>query len=293
MMNLTGGFNMNIALSQNIAKYRKLKKFTQEELAQKLGISFQAVSKWETGQSLPDVSLLPELAYYLDTDINALLGYAHDIRKISIYEEEYRQDAYYWGVVPSKTCYRILELMPPVRPIRLLDVCCGEGRDAVFFAKNGYSVTAFDISESGIEKTKRLADRHSVTVNAFTADLNDFRLDTEFDIIYSTGAFHYIRPEFRDEIVENFKSHTSTSGLNVFNVFVNKPFIAPPPENEPVSIFWKSGVLFTYYTDWLLHEAAEMIFDCDSSGIPHQHCINHMIAERLSNLYSRCIMPVS
>lgn len=272
---------MNSTLSRNIAKYRKLKKYTQEELARRLNISFQAVSKWETGQSLPDVSLLPELAFHLDTDVNALLGYAHDIRKISLYEEEYRRDAYYWGVVPSKTCYRILELMPPVKTVRLLDVCCGEGRDAVFLSKNGYSVTAFDISESGIEKTKRLADLHSVAVNAFTADLNDFRLDTTFDVIYSSGAFHYFKPECRNEIIENYQSHTSQGGLNVFNAFIHKPFIAPPPEDEPVSFFWKSGEMFTYYTDWLLHEAGEMIFDCDSSGIPHRHCIDHMIAEKV------------
>jgi tellurite methyltransferase len=153
--------------------------------------------------------------------------------------------------------------------------------NAVFFAKNGYAVTAFDVAQSGVEKTKRLADRHHVSVNAFRADLNDFRLDTEYDIIFSTGAFHYIRPGFRDEIIENYKSHTSAKGLNAFNVFVNKPFIAPAPENEPVSFAWKSGELFTYYTDWLLHEAGELIFNCDSSGIPHRHCIDHMIAEKV------------
>ena len=272
---------MNNLLDQNISKYRKLRKFTQEELAQKLNISFQAVSKWETGQSQPDTSILPALAHYLGTDINALFGYSYDTKKTTIYEEEYQQDSYYWGVIPSKACYRVLEMMPPVRPVKLLDVGCGEGRDAVFFAKNGYSVTAIDISESGINKTKRLAEHQNAAVNAFRADLNDFRLDTTFDIIYSSGAFHYIRPEFRDEIIENYKTCTSHGGLNFFNVFVEKPFIAPPPENEPVSLFWKSGALMTYYADWHLHEAGETIFNCDSSGIPHRHCINHIVAERI------------
>jgi len=45
---------MNNLLGQNIAKFRKRMKFAQEDLARKLKISFQAVSKWETGQSLPD-----------------------------------------------------------------------------------------------------------------------------------------------------------------------------------------------------------------------------------------------
>lgn len=272
---------MNNMLAQNITKYRKLNKYTQEELAQKLNISFQAVSKWETGQSQPDISILPDMAYHLGTDLNALFGYSYDTRKITIYEEEYRQATYYWGVVPSKACYRVLEMMPPLKPVRLLDIGCGEGRNAVFFARNGYSVTAFDIAESGIEKTKRLAECHNVSVTTIRADMNDFRLDTEFDIIFSCGVMHYIKPEFQSEIIENYQEHTSINGLNVFNVFIRKPFIAPAPENEPLSYAWKSGELFTYYADWLLHEAGETVFDCNSSGIPHRHCINHMIAEKV------------
>lgn len=272
---------MNSILAQNITKYRKLKKYTQEKLAQKLNISFQAVSKWETGQSQPDISVLPDLAYHLGTDINTLFGYSYDTRKITMYENAYRQDSYYWGVVPDKLCYRVLELLPPVKPVRLLDVGCGEGRNAVFFAKNGYCVTALDISESGLEKTKRLADNHNVSVNILRADLNDFRLDIAFDVIFSSGAFHYIRPEYRADITQNYQDHTSEGGMNVFNVFVSKPFIAPAPENEPLSFPWKSGEMFTYYTNWLLHEAGELIFDCGSSGVPHRHCINQMIAERI------------
>ena len=44
--------------------------------------------------------------------------------------------------------------MPPTRPLKVLDIGCGEGKDAVFFARNGYDVTAFDLSKEGIEKGK-------------------------------------------------------------------------------------------------------------------------------------------
>jgi tellurite methyltransferase len=61
----------------------------------------------------------------------------------------------------------------------------------------------------------------------------------------------------------------------------SQAFYPRPAENEPVSFFWKSGEMFTYYTDWLLREAGETIFDCNSSGVHHRHCINHMIAEKI------------
>ena len=49
-------------IGQKIKAARIAKGMTQEELADKLGVSFQAVSKWENAQSAPDISLLPLLA---------------------------------------------------------------------------------------------------------------------------------------------------------------------------------------------------------------------------------------
>ena len=61
-------------LNQNIAHYRKRLGMTQEQLAERLGVSAQSVSKWENGVSNPDISLLPELAAALGVDINTLFA---------------------------------------------------------------------------------------------------------------------------------------------------------------------------------------------------------------------------
>ncbi len=57
-----------------IAKQRKLKELTQEELAEKLGITKNAVSKWERGLCLMDMSLLKPLSEILDVSINEILA---------------------------------------------------------------------------------------------------------------------------------------------------------------------------------------------------------------------------
>ena len=62
-----------------IRKLRESKKLTQEELAQKIHVSSKAVSKWETGQGFPDVSLLEPLAEALDLSVIELLS-GEDIR---------------------------------------------------------------------------------------------------------------------------------------------------------------------------------------------------------------------
>lgn len=64
---------MNETIGNRIQKYRKEKGMTQETLAEKLGVSAQAVSKWETDVSCPDITLLPELCRVLGITSDTLL----------------------------------------------------------------------------------------------------------------------------------------------------------------------------------------------------------------------------
>lgn len=200
----------------------------------------------------------------------------------NIYDEKYDRKEYYWGKKPSLLCYKIMKLMPPDKPLKLLDIGCGEGRNAVFFARNGYDVTAFDSSPKGVEKTQRYADETSAPINVFPADINKFRLKEKFDIIFSTGALHYIPQELRKEIFDNHKLFTNDNGLCAYSVFVTKPFIPTAPDAERTAQKWLSGEILTYYHDWLIQFCHEEIFDCNSAGIPHKHAINRIIARKTS-----------
>ena len=61
-------------LNENIKKFRKSKGLSQEELATKLNVVRQTVSKWENGLSVPDSDMLITLADELDTSVSVLLG---------------------------------------------------------------------------------------------------------------------------------------------------------------------------------------------------------------------------
>ena len=64
---------MNTTLGTRIAALRREKEWKQDELAEKLGVSPQAVSKWENDQTCPDISLLPLLAKILGVSVDELL----------------------------------------------------------------------------------------------------------------------------------------------------------------------------------------------------------------------------
>lgn len=60
-------------IGQFIKKIREENKLTQKELADKLGVTFQAVSKWENGKNVPDISILKEMSKMFNVDIDEIL----------------------------------------------------------------------------------------------------------------------------------------------------------------------------------------------------------------------------
>lgn len=76
---------MEITLGKRIAEHRKRLGLTQDALAEKLGITAQAVSKWENDQSCPDIAMLPKLAEIFGISIDELLGRE---AKASVHEAE-------------------------------------------------------------------------------------------------------------------------------------------------------------------------------------------------------------
>ena len=61
-------------LNENLKALRKNKGFTQDELASRLNVVRQTVSKWEKGYSVPDAEMLEKIAEIFDTDVSQLLG---------------------------------------------------------------------------------------------------------------------------------------------------------------------------------------------------------------------------
>lgn len=80
---------MNETIGNRIAKFRKAKGLTQEELASVLGVSSQAVSKWENDASCPDISLLPQLCKVLGITADELLTGRND--EVKLVPVEYRK----------------------------------------------------------------------------------------------------------------------------------------------------------------------------------------------------------
>lgn len=72
-------------IGQFIKKIRQDNKLTQKELADKLGVTYQAVSKWENGKNVPDISIIKEMSKMFNVDIDEILDGEKKDKKKSIY----------------------------------------------------------------------------------------------------------------------------------------------------------------------------------------------------------------
>ena len=103
-------FNMQ-KIGRKISELRKDKNMTQMELADQMGISFQAVSNWERGNSMPDISKLPELAEVLNVSLDELLG------KKTILVEAAINDSIEEVITNCDACAEeISEILPILKP---------------------------------------------------------------------------------------------------------------------------------------------------------------------------------
>ena len=82
---------MKIRIAENIKELRKQHSFTQEQLAEALGVTVGAVYKWESGQSVPEVKLIMELADLFEISVDALLGYSRQNMNIETIIERIKQ----------------------------------------------------------------------------------------------------------------------------------------------------------------------------------------------------------
>ena len=83
---------MDMTIGKRIALLRKEKGMTQEDLASAMGVSPQAVSKWENDQTCPDISALPKLSKLLGVTVDELLEGKQELPAVRVLPPEQRKD---------------------------------------------------------------------------------------------------------------------------------------------------------------------------------------------------------
>jgi tellurite methyltransferase len=193
-----------------------------------------------------------------------------------LWEKTYSDlDAKSFGEVSQE----ILELIPRL-PVgaKVLDLGCGDGRNAIPLARAGFNVTAIDISKTGIQKLNTLSDREGFLIQANVGDMTTFDFQDEYDLIISHGCLHFVERNDWERLIKEFKSHTTSNGFNAITVFTDD--IPAPPDLADLCLgLFREGELYAKYSEWeIILKKSYTFQDEHAGGIQHVHAANKLVA---------------
>ena len=197
------------------------------------------------------------------------------------WEESYKRPGKldtFGGGKPSQEVVTVAARMQPGQ--RVLDLGCGEGRNALYLASLGFITSASDISESGIEKLDSVAAEMNLQVDSSVCDMREYEFPHEFDLIVCQGCLHLIKKDEWQQVISRMKEYTTSGGYHNIGVFTDE---APEAEDQRgmwVGLF-EEGELFTYYEDWEIIDTNTYKFVHEHPDGPrHLHAGNSIIARK-------------
>lgn len=141
------------------------------------------------------------------------------------WDERYRGKELLLGAKPSRFLAERIEEVKRLCPGRkALDIACGEGRNSIFLARQGFSVTGLDISPVGIEKARQWAAREGLDCEFRLVNLEEYSFTETFDLIIN---FNFL---LRDLIPQEVAALTP-GGVILFDTILESP-TAPVPHRK-------------------------------------------------------------
>jgi len=201
---------MEINIGFVIQKLRKLKGLTQEQVADAMGVSKAAVSKWESGNTYPDITLLTPLARLLDTNINELLEFnskltEKEINSITtLCEQEFLKGDYFSAY---DYCEKQLKKYPNIAEVKL--------RIASLYWQ--YTVLLKDDEEASNNMIKRACEVFEEASEASDADIKEAAL-------HNVASLYMMREDYESALkaAERLNRKANDTMLLLATIYCNK-----------------------------------------------------------------------
>lgn len=194
------------AIQLQLAKLRKARNMTQQELAEVVGTSFQNISKWETGVTTPDITMLPVLSDFFEVSVDELLGLvplAEDpyIAEETDSEKFWNQHLEYllrtrrqsWNM--DYLQFLIRQVWKIDHPMDVLDCGCGYGYMAPLLMPllpEGSTYTGVDFSGELISYGHSLLKRMGIEGKLIHKDFCKFHTKKQYDMVLCQSVLRHL-----------------------------------------------------------------------------------------------------
>lgn len=210
---------------------RKKNLIGQKELAAKLGVSIQTISKWENDICMPDISLLPEIAQFFQVSVDELLGLKplpdEEYIPAKSGEKEYWEQRLNYLIASRKFFWNedylqfLTEKVWKIEePVDILDCGCGfgyMGKLLLSYLPEGSTYTGIDFSSNMIEEGKKFFQKAGYPGEFICDDFRRHVFSKKYDLVISQCAMRHVNKpqEFLQKMVEQTKSGGMVIAIDV------------------------------------------------------------------------------
>lgn len=197
---------------------------------------------------------------------------------MSAWEEAYRSVESLWGLKPDHILVEYGNLVPRGN---ILDLGMGEGRNTFFFAKMGYEVEGFDISQTAIERCIERAKNESLKVKAEVRDLKEVDIPQgRYTLIIAAWVLNFFKKTEAEEIVRKIKKGLKKGGFIYISIFsLDDPGYEKAKKRLKVvgkNTFYSSkrDHFIHYFTEeelLQLFDDFKVVYYAKGTGLDHEH----------------------
>ena len=142
------------------------------------------------------------------------------------WNERFRSENFALGSNPSPYLLENIEFIKSLVPgKKALDIACGEGRNSIFLAKEGFDVTGLDISEVGLDKAVHWMKQERLLIDFHMEDMEAYEFSETFDLIIN---FNFLLRH----LIPKSVAALNPGGVIVFDTILDSPYVPSPHKKE-------------------------------------------------------------
>lgn len=193
-------------MNLKIAELRKRNGLTQQELGEKLGVTFQTVSKWENEVTMPDITMLPQLGRIFHVSVDELLGLVPlkgeeylptntDTKEYWNKRVDYQKRTRKWIWNTDYVQFLVDKVWKIDKPVDVLDCGCGFGAWGLLLLPllpEGSTYTGIDFSEEMLREAQIMFDKYEVQGTFIHADFRMQECRKQYDLVLSQAVLRHV-----------------------------------------------------------------------------------------------------
>jgi len=212
-----------------------------------------------------------------------------------MFQKEYKQKDFYWGLKPNPILEEFINIIPKGRA---LDIGAGEGRNSIFLAQNGFLVEAIDKISEGLEKCKKLAKKHNLSINIIVQDVREFNFqEGKYSLILAIASLDFLKKIEVERILTKIKKSLVSSGFVLLVVFSTEDPLYQKikvmglkeieentfflPKSNSYRHFFTKDEIRNAFNDFEIIRLKQKMIEDTSHGKPHFHNTIILLAKKI------------